>query len=264
MKTSIKFLPINKINNSLKNNMWDIYKKYYSYSETYFKQRITKNTHFAFFYEGKQLVGFTGLRINKIKVANKKTLLLYFGQAVIETKYRSKNLLARMSIIIGRKYFWDLLFSDGYCWCDTISFKSYLFFAKSMAEFYPTYREETPIKEELVIFNIGETFYPDSFSPMSGTVKKEKNYVNDPAAIITKRHLSSPDINFYATANPGYAQGHGLITIVPMSIKNLMHLVRKSIKKQILRKKRKLALRSALPFKWNYRVKLQELVLRIL
>ena len=263
MKTSIKFLPTEKINLSTKNKMWNIYEKYYSYNREYFMERIAKNTHFAFFYEGQSLVGFTGLRINKLKINGKKTLLLYFGQAVIENKFRGKNLLRKMSVKIGQKYFWDLLFSDGYCWCDTISFKSYIFFAKSMAEFYPTYKTETPLKEEHVIFSIGETFYPDSFCPMTGTVKKENNYVSDPTAKITRRHLSSPDIKFYALSNPGHEKGNGLITIVPMSFNNLVHLTKSSLRKKWRRGKLfKLNLGAIIP-DWNFQIKWQELAMRI-
>lgn len=263
MKTKIKFQTVGKISESTKENMWAIYKKYYSYSKAYFMQRIPNNTHFAFFNEGENMVGFTGLRINKIKVDGRKKLLLYFGQAVIEKGYRGKNFLRRMSILIGIKYLKDLIITDGYCWSDTISYKSYLFYAKSMKEYYPTYKTETPIKEEKVIYKIGETFYPDSFNPFSGTVRKEKNYVTDTSAHITNRHLSSPDIKFYATANPGHAKGHGLITIVPMSLGNLMHIMIKSITKKM--KRNKLLpnnLRFLVPLR-NYKTTLKELVMQL-
>ena len=55
MKTKIKFRTVRKINESTKENMWDIYKKYYSYNQEYFMQ-------------GEKLTGLTGLRINKIKM----------------------------------------------------------------------------------------------------------------------------------------------------------------------------------------------------
>lgn len=236
MKTTIKFLKTGKITTELKEEMWSIYEKYYSYEKDYFFHRMMNNTHFAFFYHGTNLVGFTGLRINKIKVEGRRTLLIYFGQAVIESAYRNKNFLKRLSTLIGFKYFWQLLFAKGYCWCDTISFKSYLFFAKSMAEFYPSYKKNTPLQEEQVIYSIGETFYPDSFCALTGTVVKEQNYVTDISARITERHLKSPDIHFYALANPGYADGHGLITIVPMSLKNLTFIL-KRLWKQRKRKK---------------------------
>ena len=239
MKTTIKFLSSKTISEPVKNEMWNIYQKYYSYSRDYFMQRIPQNTHFAFFYDQEKMIGFTGLRINKIKTNGKKTLLLYFGQAVIETKYRGQNILRRMSIKIGIKYFWDLIFSSGYCWCDTVSFKSYLFFAKSMAEFYPTYKRGTPIQEEHVIYSIGETFYPESFCAFTGTVIKENNFVTDPSAKITQRHLASPDIRFYAMANPGHAKGDGLITIVPMSIKNLFHLAKRMLHRKKRNRKQK-------------------------
>jgi hypothetical protein len=238
MKVKIFFKAVDQIEESLIQEMWALYQKFYCYSEEYFRERIpTRNTHFAFFYDGDSLVGFTGLRINRIKPNGKRVLLLYFGQAAIEPAYRGKNLLRRMSIKIGMKYILDLIFSNGYCWMDAVSFKSYLFFAKSMAEFYPSRHEPTPPQEREVICQIGNTYYKDAFNPALGTVEKEVNFVTDPSAVITERHLSSPDIRFYASVNPGYAQGHGLITVVPMSFKNLFHVVRTVIKRQGLLKR---------------------------
>ena len=151
MKTNIMFRSTEDICNNTQEAMWDIYEKYYSYSKDYFLNRIAKNTHFAFFYEGNKLVGFTGLRINRLNVNGKKTFTIYFGQAAIEKEYRGKNLLRRMSVQIGWKYLWDVLFTNSYCWSDAISYKSYLFYAKSFAEFYPTHKATTPENEKNVI-----------------------------------------------------------------------------------------------------------------
>lgn len=249
MKIKIFFKPVQKISESTTEEMWSLYKKYYSYSETYFRERIhARNTHFAFFYRGEQLVGFTGLRINRLRVQGRKVLLLYFGQAVMEKAYRGKNLFRRMSIKVGWQYLKDILFSEGYCWCDAVSFKSYMFFAKGMADMYPSYKAETPPVEQEIINHIGQTFYPETFCPNTGIVRKEENFVTDPTAQVKEEYLQEPNIQFYAKANPGYSKGDGLLTICPMSLKNLFHLIWHMLR--LRRPSRKFQQKLTRPLKW--------------
>jgi hypothetical protein len=232
MKIKIFLKPVSAISTATINEMWKLYDRYYEYDEAYFRERIhSRNTHFAFFYKGKQLVGFTGLRINRLRLEGRKVLLMYFGQAVMEKAHRGKNLLRRMSIKIGFKYLWDLIFSEGYCWCDAVSFKSYMFFAKGFTEMYPNYKVNTPAKEQEIIRQIGTIYYPDQFCPETGTVRKEQNFVIDPSAQISTEDLKVPHIKFYAEANPGHERGDGLITITSMSFKNLFYLISHMLKR---------------------------------
>jgi CRP-like cAMP-binding protein len=47
------------------------------------------------------------------------------------------------------------------------------------------------------------------------------------------RHCDKPAARFFLEANPGYVEGHGLLTLVPLSVPNVMHLVRTVSKRKL-------------------------------
>ena len=57
--------------------------------------------------------------------------------------------------------------------------------------------------------------------------------VNDPCIHIPLKYQNDPDIRFYTQANPGYTQGHGLITLAPLSGKNFMRLANRLMMKAV-------------------------------
>ena len=60
--------------------MWAIYEPYYNYSEKKFRERIDRNTHYALYRRNGRIVGFTGLRIQKINLAEGKFLTIYLAK----------------------------------------------------------------------------------------------------------------------------------------------------------------------------------------
>lgn len=225
----------NRLSQATKEQMWDIYQPYYSYEKSSFLARFEKNTHYALYHIGKQLVGFTGIRINDIKVERKKQLLIYFGQTVVTHACRGKNLIQRTGMKLIRRYWKQILFSKAWFWADALSYKAYMVFANSLNEFYPSRLESTPGTAKSVIDFIGTTHYLEHFCKKTGTVRKSVKYVADPSTEISKEDQQNPDIAFFAAANPQSVNGHGLITIAPISFSNVKRLVGRALYKMVKR-----------------------------
>ncbi len=234
----------NNFSEETKEQMWEIYKKYYTYTKESFMDRISGNNFYAFYTKGDRLVGFTGLRIDRFKFEGRRKLLVYYGQTVVDQGFRGKALTQRTGVKLCIKYFKDILFSDVYMWCDALTYRAYLVFAKTLEEYYPTYKEPTPGHIKRMMTYIGEQRYGENFQPESGTVEKPIDYVKDPSVKIRPAKLRDADINFYAHANPGYQQGNGLLTLAPMNRTNVSILFRrfiinpaKAIKQQVRAKR---------------------------
>lgn len=232
MKLNIRFRTSASLRPSEIAEMWALYQAYYDYSEDYFYNRIERNTHFVFFHDQDQLVGFSGLRINRMLHQIHRVCLFYFGQGVIHHDYRGKNLLRKMGIRMVFHFWKEILFSRCYFWCDAVSFKSYLAIAKGMDEYYPHYQQPTPKFERTLINRLGRKFYGEHFCESNGTVHKPQNFVSDPSAQVKEEVLDCPEIAFYTRANPGYQQGNGLITITPMNGKNMRYLIQRILRKR--------------------------------
>ena len=236
MKIQVK-ISENNFSPSEQESMWEIYKHYYHYSKAYFMDRLTKQHQFVVFYQGEKLVGFTGIKIQKVKIAGRTRRLIYYGQTVLDPRVRGKSLLAASGFKLCLKYWKDLLLGRICFWCDALSYKSYLLFAKSVESCYPSYQAPTPKAIDHVIQYIGNENYKDTFCAATGTVQKPENYINDPSVLVQPADKNDPDINFYVRQNPGYQVGHGLITVAPIGYKDILMLAGRFLSKGIRRRK---------------------------
>jgi len=226
MKISIN-IKANNFTADTKEEMWNIYKKYYNSNKEDFMKRIETNNQFAIYKHKGTIVGFTGMKINRTKIDGKNKMLIYFGQTVIGKKFRGNALLPITALKVCLKYFKTFVSSDIYIWYDALTYKSYLISAKTTAVCYPSRKQQTPNSIKKLINYIGQKHYQESFCEELGTVAKSKIFVSDPSVRIGNNEPTDADIRFFMKANPNYKKGHGLITLTPMSTKNVMALVKR-------------------------------------
>jgi RimJ/RimL family protein N-acetyltransferase len=228
----------NELSEATKEEMWQVYHKYYHYSREYFMQRIHRNNYFSFYTIDGRIIGFTGLRINRTEVHDKECLMIYFGQTIIDQKYRGKALIPRTAVKLFLKYWKDLIRGRIYVWADALTYKAYLVFAKTLKEYYPTYRTVMPAHVKALINFVGDEYYGETFCRDTGTVQKDTVFVNDPTTRIDPRQETDQDVLFYAQSNPDYINGHGLITLAPMTGENYLYLIWKCIRKNLIGSKK--------------------------
>ena len=223
----------NQLSQELKEKMWEVYQPYYSYTKEYFMKRVAKNNYYSFYMNGDQVVGFTGLRINEFTIKGKDYFTIYFGQTVIKSEYRGSSLIQKTGIKLSMKFFHKLVSCKSFFWADALTFRSYLVFAKTLEQYYPSFQSEMPEEIKQLRNHIGLTHYPETFCKETGTVVKTKNVVVDHSAKIEEKHLIDPDIAFFARANKKHSEGHGLITLGPINTTNLVRIALKIVKRSI-------------------------------
>ena len=104
-------------------------------------------------------------------------------------------------------------------------------FAKTLEEFYPSYKQPTPYQVKDVIDFIGANRYGADYNPALGTVFKPFKFVNDFTTEVQAKYKEDKDIQFFASVNARHQEGHGLITIAPASLKNLLLLAKRYVQK---------------------------------
>ncbi len=227
----------NEFSPEIKEEMWAIYRNYYNYHKADFMARIASNNYYALFKLHGRIIGFAGLRINKVKIARRSRLLIYFGQVVIHENYRGKSIIPIVGAKLCMKYWRELIFSKAYFWADSLTYKAYLVFAKTLDECYPSYKRQTPRVTRRLLHYIGRTYYRKTYNHQTGTVTKKQMLINDPSIRITAKYRQDSDINFYITANPNYKIGHGLLTIAPINGRNILLLLRRYLQRIAQRRK---------------------------
>ena len=221
----------NQLSDHTKEEMWKVYQPYYHYSKEYFMARIQKNDYYSFYRADGKIIGFTGLRVSRATVGGKKQLLVYFGQTVVHEDYRGKSLIPITGAKLCLKFWKELLTSKLYFWADSLTYKAYLVFTKTVEEVYPSCRYGMTSEAKALINQIGATYYTDTYCEATGTVQKDTVWVNDTTMQIPQKYQADEDIQFYLQANPLFMEGHGLLTITPMNRRNIGMLLNRYMRK---------------------------------
>lgn len=109
--------------------MWAIYRDFFCHDRAGFLARFNADTHFALYYTRGQLVGFTGLRLDLDKVADRKVFLIHFGQTLILPDFHHRGLIARTAAQLMWRYRKILLRYPSYAWGHSSVPSRYLLFA---------------------------------------------------------------------------------------------------------------------------------------
>ena len=218
---------------SVRDQMWRLYNRYYQVEPASFFARFAGNDYYALYKKGDRLIGFTALRLKEIKTPYGKFMTFYVGQSIIDKNFRNRSLIPQTCVKVVAKNFALNPFQPLLVWCDSLTYKPYLAFAKATTEYYPTYKKQTPDYIKAVRDELGKHYYGENYDPATGTVAKDKVIVDDPSTAISEKDLQNPDIRFFTEANKNYRQGHGLITIVPANAKNFAYCFKRCLKKQL-------------------------------
>jgi len=212
--------------------MWQLYSQYYQIGQDIFINRFATNDFYVLYTAENKVVGFTGIRMRPIETAFGLVQTLYIGQTVMHTDFRGRSLLPRTCCRLLFQHLWQNPRQPIYVWCDSLTYKPYLLFANSLKTFYPSRNNPMTPREHAIIQQLGMAYYGENFDANAGTVRKSKNMIVDVSAVITPEHRKNPDIDFFATANPRYVDGYGLLTIALIGWNNFFYLIKKCLRKK--------------------------------
>jgi hypothetical protein len=111
---------------------------------------------------------------------------------------------------------------------------SYSLLARYCSEVWPRREQETP--PELLAFmdTLATEFDLEKVDPARPLVRRvgwctresevEREYWT---------HCDKPEVRYFLEANPGYGEGHGLVTVVPITVENLLTMARSLLAKKL-------------------------------
>lgn len=236
MNTSIIIKSTEKLKSNKREEMWSVYHSFYHYSKDSFMIRFEKNTHYALYFSKNRLIGFTGLRIENPIINNKKRLLIYFGQTVVQPNFRGQSLFRRTGLRLLRKYFLSAVDSKIYFWADTLSYKAYLSFSKSVKTCYPSRNQPLTPEIQAVRNYLGDKYYGPKYCRKNGTIQKDRVLVNDHLVRVRPKALIDPDVKFFIQINPKHEIGNGLLTMAEFKPGDIVFALLRMVQKQHLRK----------------------------
>lgn len=225
--------------------MWALYSPHHHVEREPFLARCKSMEQVATFHHQGAIVGMVGIRWRTFQVLGEPIDTIYFGQTFVDPAHRGRLLIQRLVVKLFLQARARAPKRRVMLWNDALSYKPYLGMANHLAEFYPSRHEGSPPWVMELLRQIGAHYYPESFDPQTGTVRKTSKLLRPGVSQITQRDLEHPDIAHYARCNPEHAQGHGLLITCPLSFKNLAHFAASLAKRQ--RRKRRASVRHQAP-----------------
>lgn len=164
--------------------------------------------------EGEVLRGFSTLLIYTTVWAGQPLSVVYSGDTIIQPEFwgtpelpRSwiKTVL-RLTASLPQPLYW-LLISSGY--------KTYRFLPVFYKNFYPRYDQPTPPETQALLEHVARERFGTEYDAAQGVVRFTSGAtpLREGVADLSAERLSDPHIAFFATQNPGHAQGDELVCL---------------------------------------------------
>jgi hypothetical protein len=176
--------------------------------------------------EGGDIVGYFALHIHERRL-NGVLTAVFRAQAGSLRAYRGGNITMRFGLALLLRYMLRHPGRRAYFLAQLVHPSSYALIAKYFGELWPRREVETP--PELLAFmkELAHSFGMKQLDPARPLVRNtgwrthqtevEREYW---------QHCDKPAARFFLEANPTYGEGHGLVTMVPLSLSNVLHLSR--------------------------------------
>lgn len=206
--------------------------------------------------EAGEIVGYLARHIYERQI-NGETVAVFRAQAGSLRAYRGSNINARFGLTLAMRYMMKHPGRKKVYMGLLVHPSSYTLFAKSCGEVWP--RRDAQVPPELLAFmdELANEFGLERVDPANPLVRHMGWRTRETEAEREYwQRCDKPEARFFIEANPGYVEGHGLVTVVPATAANVLSLMR-SVGERKLRQPVKAAvavarkLPSAAPASWG-------------
>jgi len=169
-----------------------------------------------------RIVGFSTQMPMEVRAEGRRVRALFSGDTVVEPAYWGQTELVRLWGRLALRLL-DQAGADPLYWfLISMGYKTYRFLPIFFHEFYPRCDAPTPPRQQAVLDALGRAKFPDTYDPATGVIRPNDSNcrLRPGVADIDARRLEDPRVRFFATRNPGHAQGHELACIAPITRAN--------------------------------------------
>jgi len=172
--------------------------------------------------EREVLLGFTSLQLLRVRHGGRDLDVLYSGDTIMRPEARSTTLLARTWIDgvrrISERYalaelHWLLLVSG---------FRTYRLLPVFWREFFPCHLRCAPADVRRTVDELAASLFGAGYDACAGIVRFDAPQPLRPElSRIPASRLADPHVSFFASANPGHAEGDELVCWTRLAHDNL-------------------------------------------
>ncbi len=233
-KMTYTLIDVNRVNRKTKDEMFNLFIKYFDCEEeTFYLDLESKKALVLLENQDKDIVGFTSMDISVEEFRNKKIVILFSGNTIVDERYRDELYLItgflEFAVRTQFKYpeykiFWHLI-CEGY--------KTYRYLPLSFNRFYPHYKKESLQYEKELLDKVSLKRFNRHYDKNTDIIRiPGSELLKTDFAKTPQNKLNDKHIKFFTDKNPFYADGDKLSCIAEISYNNLK-AIPKRIYKQL-------------------------------
>ena len=178
------------------------------------------------------LLGMAAIDTHPAEFRGRKIAVISTTHVLIRENWRGRNLVQKLGLRTFLAARLRYPFRPIYWFFDTFSYKSYLLLPRNFRTFWPRRDAPTPAPQAALIDQLATQTYGPAWRPARGVaVRSGQKRLRATAAPLTLAPGAAPDLEFFARANPGHAEGDMLICLCPLSTSNWLTLARKAVQR---------------------------------
>jgi hypothetical protein len=218
---SIDVRPASAITPRTWDEIWGLTQAYYDTDRGYAEAWLRKRQRIGLFRAGDELVGMASVDVHAEEFRGRRVAVIFTSHVLLREEHRGRNLIQQLGlrVFLQARLRYPLL--PIYWFFDTFSYKSYRLLARNLRDYWPRHDRPTPAWELALMAHLSERTYGESWRPSQGIVARSgRKRLRAGTAPLPENLSAAPDLQFYARANPGHAEGDMLVCLCPLSLGN--------------------------------------------
>ena len=210
--------------------IWTLTSEFYDVERDYSEAELRKRQSIALFRMNGALLGMAAIDVYEHEFQGRELIAIATSNVLIRENWRGRNLVQKLGFrtFLAARMRHPLL--PIYWFFDSFSYKSYLLLPRNFRTWWPRYDAPTPAPVSALIDDLATRTYGPAWRPARGiVVRSGQKRMRSTAAPLELTADSDPHLRYFATANPGHAEGDMLVCLCPLTPANWISLARRAL-----------------------------------
>lgn len=211
-------------------DIWTLTDEFFDVERDYAEAELRKRERIALFRMNGALLGMASISIYTEMFRGRRVAVINTSHVLIRENWRGRNLIQKLGFRTFLATRLRYPFLPIYWFFDTFSYKSYLLLPRNFRRFWPRHDAPTPEARAALIDQLATHLYGPAWRPSRGiAVRSGQKRLRTEAAPLAVTADCCPDIRYFATANPGHAEGDMLVCLCPLTLGNWLSVARRAL-----------------------------------
>jgi hypothetical protein len=213
--------------------IWALTRAYYDTDRGYAEGRLKEHQRIALFRaRGEQgLIGMASMDVYPLTFRGRRLAVIFTSHVLLREQHRGRNLIQRLGLRTFLEARLRYPLRPIYWFFDTFSCKSYLLLSRNLREYWPRHDRPTPQWERALMDQLAAQAYGAAWLPQRGVVARSgKKRLRPETAPLG--NAGGPDLEFFARANPGHAEGDMLACLCPLTAGNWLSVGLRALRRE--------------------------------